>query len=482
MLTTHHGEAAPLGRWNAVVLPGQRIGPFQITDIGAGQIWFHRPERPLWMYQIGQSDFIRGHDPFVASVTEQVYDKTRWIQHATPLLLKAGAFALGFSGSIALVIAAIAIDEFATEMQADAEGRPGRDLTEILGSAGTQLLVDRIFHGLFGGAGRAAAATGKLGQRVERVSEQALPAIRRELAQSEKPLVKQALDAGTAQKVTDEALKREGYLAQVAVESGGQKHIFRLHERGTWCRFSDRICGLDLGADVATAAKSPKSFTQGKLNTLQERLTTIQDEAAFLRAVHTRMKPGGKMDLSLLSSQERAALEEIVGDPAKLTLRELADRPRELGRELAAGLESQLRLIKQLYREGQPLYVIMRAASPSFAARGKVLGAAYGRDAATGLLPRTGALAVDHVVPLNEIVRMKGFDALRPERQLEVVNDIRNLRAVDAAANASRGDRSWSAWSQAAIYYDPAALARMRSLEDELRGYIEGRIAALARH
>jgi len=29
---------------------------------------------------------------------------------------------------------------------------------------------------------------------------------------------------------------------------------------------------------------------------------------------------------------------------------------------------------------------------------------------------------------------MPGFEKLRPERQLEIVNDVRNLRAVDVAA------------------------------------------------
>lgn len=484
VLTTHHGGVAPLGRWNAIAVPGQRIGVFQITDIGPWQIWFHRPDRPLWMYEIGKGDFIRGHDPFVTAVAEKVYDDTKWILQVTPLLLKVGAFALGFSGSIALVIAGIALEEFATEMQADAEGRPGRSLSEIMTSAGTSLLVDRIFHGLFGGAGKAgkaAAGAGKLGSRIEQVADKAVPVIRKQLAETEAPLVKQALDAGAARKVSDAGLRKEGYLVEVAIDSGGQKHIFRLHERGTWCRFSDRICGVDLGAEVAAAAKSPKSFTQGRLDELGSKLDTIQDEAEFLRTVHAKMKPKGKVDLSVLKPEELAKLSEIIDDPAKLTMRDLIVRPKELGAELARGLDAEARLIAQLYREGKPLYVIMRAASPSFASRSQVLRLAAGRDAATGLLPRSGALAVDHIVPLNEVVRMKGFAELRPERQLEIVNDVRNLRAIDAAANNSRSDWSWADWPRAAIYYGPEQLARMRKLEEELRGYLAGRIAALSR-
>ena len=483
VLTTHHGGSAPLGRWGAEVRPGQTIDVFKITDIGHGLIWFHRPDRPLWMYVITEGDFIKFHDPFVASVTEKVYESTKWIRQITPLLLKIGAFALGFSGSIALVIAGIALDEFATEMQADVEGGPRRDLTTILGSAGTQLLVDRVFHGLFGGAaGKAAAGAGKNAAKIERVAERAMPVIRKQLAEAEAPLVKQALEARSARKVTDAALQREGYLVEVAVDSGGQKHIFRLHQKGTWCRFSSRICQLDLGSDVAAAARSPKSFTQGKIDTLRENLTRAQDESEFLRALHTRMKPGGKVDLSLLDDAEKAFLAEIVDDPAKLSLRELADYPRKLGREIATGQDLQIKLVKQLYQEGRPLYEVMRAGSPSFASRGAVLRGAYGRDAVAGLVPRSRALAVDHVVPLNEIVRMPGFKELRPiELQLEIVNDVKNLRALDAVANSSRGDRSWTDWPQALIHYDQTAINRMRILEDDLRTYLAGRIATLGR-
>ena len=84
------------------------------------------------------------------------------------------------------------------------------------------------------------------------------------------------------------------------------------------------------------------------------------------------------------------------------------------------------------------------------------------------------------MVPLNDIVRMPGFDKLRPERQLEIVNDVKNLRAIDSLANRSRGDWSWHEWPQALVHYDTAAISRMRALEDELRTYIADRIRILS--
>lgn len=485
-LTTKLGGRAPLGRWNAEATPGQRYGIFVIHDIGNATIWFTLPDRPLWLYTISTFDFVR-HDPFVAEVTRQVYDNTRWIQHVMPLLLKVGAFGLSFSGNVAFVILGIALDELATEMQADADGRPGRSVDEILTSAGTQLLVDRLFHHLLGGGGAssAAAGAGKAAVKAERIAERAAPLVRKELAAADKPLVKDALEAGTARKVTDATAKAEGHSVEVAVTSAGETHLYRLGRGGTWCRLSTPVCGLDLGADVAAAAASPKSFTRTALEDTRALMAQVGGEISFLGRVYERMRAAGRVDLSLLSGPERAMLDDLVptGDASKLTLSQLRDMPRSLGLkgDFAKAADAEARLVKQLYREGRPLYETLRAASPSFAARSRVLGESWGRDAVTSLPPRTGALHVDHVVPLNEIIRMPGFDKLRPERQLEIVNDVRNLRAIDSAANLSKGDRAFSDWPQAAVYYDPAGLARMRALEEELRTYLSGRIAALGR-
>jgi hypothetical protein len=484
-LASHYGERAWLGRWDDYAVPGQKYGVFEIDDIGRGEIWFHLPGRPLWRYRISEWDF-RRHDPFMSKVVEVVAERTQWILHLIPLILKVGAFAMGFSGSVAVIIAGIVLDELATEMQADAEGRQGRSVDEILGSGATQLVVDRIFHGLLGGgAGRAAAGVGKSAARIEKIAEKAVPAVRQELVRVEKPLVKQALESGTGRHVTDKTLKAEGHLVEVAVDVAGQSHIYRLNRTGLWCRSSSTppICNLDLGADVAAAAKSPASITKAKIAETRALIDTVQDEISFLGRIYERMRSAGKVDMGLLSKEERALLDELVpsGNAARLSLRDLRDLPAKLGlkRDVAAALGQEAKLIRQLYREGVPLYQIMRVASPSSAARSRVLKEAYGRDAATGIAAKSGALHVDHVVPLNDIVRMNGFDKLRPERQLEIVNDVKNLRAIDSLANASRGDRSWWSWAQAQIYYDFAQIAKMRALEDELRVYLEGRIRAL---
>ena len=99
-----------LGRWGATAQTGQRVGDFVIYDADTYVIWLVIHDRPLWLYEISPTAFIRSHDPFVAEVVRQVHDNTAWIQQMMPLLLKVGAFGLSFSGSIVFVIAGIALD------------------------------------------------------------------------------------------------------------------------------------------------------------------------------------------------------------------------------------------------------------------------------------------------------------------------------------------------------------------------------------
>ena len=118
-------------------------------------------------------------------------------------------------------------------------------------------------------------------------AERSVPAIRAELVNAEKPLVKEALEAGTARRVSDQALKAEGYSLEVVVESAGERHVFRLNSKGRWCRFSGTICDLDLGADVIAAAKSPAAITKGRLEDTRALMGTVQGELDFLGKVRS---------------------------------------------------------------------------------------------------------------------------------------------------------------------------------------------------
>ena len=53
----------------------------------------------------------------------------------------------------------------------------------------------------------------------------------------------------------------------------------------------------------------------------------------------------------------------------------------------------------------------------------------------------------DHIVPMNNIVRMEGFEKLTFEQQLEVLNNPKNFAGLSRAANRSRQYKSYSEWT-----------------------------------
>jgi hypothetical protein len=244
------------------------------------------------------------------------------------------------------------------------------------------------------------------------------------------------------------------------------------------------IDSYEKGRGFVAAEDTTKSPTEVQLENLRDKQKQAYLEAEMLPRIYKRMADAGKVDLSLLTDAERQLLDEHVdGDLSTLTLAQLRKARdagvAELGREIRRNAEQDARLVEQLRQESIPLYDKMRAASPNSTAMRTVLGGSRGLDFATGLPPRTGSLDVDHIIPLRELVYMPGFKELSFDSQVAIVNDVNNLRAVDSAANRSRSDWAWSEWPQAANHYGEAELAKMRALEEKLRGEMAAKIAAL---
>ncbi|MFJ7825489.1 T7SS effector LXG polymorphic toxin [Psychrobacillus sp. NPDC096623] len=59
----------------------------------------------------------------------------------------------------------------------------------------------------------------------------------------------------------------------------------------------------------------------------------------------------------------------------------------------------------------------------------------------------TGTLQADHIVPMDKITRMEGFNTLTKERQIEVLNYKDNFVGLSEAANKSKGSKSYSEWT-----------------------------------
>ncbi|MCB0177422.1 MAG: hypothetical protein KDI62_04275 [Anaerolineae bacterium] len=89
-------------------------------------------------------------------------------------------------------------------------------------------------------------------------------------------------------------------------------------------------------------------------------------------------------------------------------------------------------------------------------------------------------IAPDHIVAIRRITtdpKFRGFEKLRWEDQLEIVNMRDNLVAMKGSFNSSKGDRPWREWKQAKQYYDSKVVDKMIAQELEVERLIVLEIA-----
>jgi hypothetical protein len=147
--------------------------------------------------------------------------------------------------------------------------------------------------------------------------------------------------------------------------------------------------------------------------------------------------------------------------------------------------EAELKLAgreRDAARSQLSLYDRIRAATPSDSARERALSGVT-TDQIGPLKTQATALQADHIISVREVSEMEGFADLPWADQKAIVDMKENLIAMDGAANASKGDRSWSIWSQASNYYDASTIQKMVKREADVRAMVEAeikrRVAAL---
>lgn len=121
------------------------------------------------------------------------------------------------------------------------------------------------------------------------------------------------------------------------------------------------------------------------------------------------------------------------------------------------------------------LYDRLRAAAPSAAAKERALKGAV-VDQVGPLKTRPTKLQADHIVSVREISDMDGFADLPWKDQKAIVDMRENLIAMDGAANAAKGDRTWRSWSRAERFYDRSTIEAMAKRESEVRALIQEEI------
>lgn len=176
-------------------------------------------------------------------------------------------------------------------------------------------------------------------------------------------------------------------------------------------------------------------------------------------------------------------------DPAKKAA-ELA-KQRELTNQLNKQLEARVALQKQLGDLAVTPYDRARAFSYSDAAANEVVGRARKTVDVPGGQKRVAVVdemsgkpvkepSIDHVVPIDDMVHMDGWDALRPHQQRELLSWPENLRMMEKRANYSKGGRSWAKWKERRNFYrDEEVWKRMEQEEARLRKAIQDRISEM---
>ena len=90
-----------------------------------------------------------------------------------------------------------------------------------------------------------------------------------------------------------------------------------------------------------------------------------------------------------------------------------------------------------------------------------------------------GTLQADHIVSMDKITRMKGFEKLTKAQQKQVLNNKKNFIGLSEAANKSKGSKSDSEWTECkkeGIQINPEFRKEMMCKENELEKVLQEQI------
>jgi len=197
---------------------------------------------------------------------------------------------------------------------------------QVTGALVTAVL-DTVF--VFLDAYSATKAIGAGTRIAESLGEKALPKTVEEATEAEAKLAEKTaaevaahdaekvaaqLKGGAAREVTDDALKKAGYVLELEIEEAGEKHIYRRLTDGTWCRFSGRVCGLVLGDTVdKLAARAVEKLENPAAAALRETLESTAHEAPkLLSAARIAAVKDSLSKYAVLKALPDGAIERVV--------------------------------------------------------------------------------------------------------------------------------------------------------------------------
>ena len=84
--------------------------------------------------------------------------------------------------------------------------------------------------------------------------------------------------------------------------------------------------------------------------------------------------------------------------------------------------------------------------------------------------------SIDHLVSVQAIVEMEGYEKLRPNEWKEILSRRDNLRLMEEVNNSSKGSQRWADWETGRRIYGEKVWKEMVALEKEVRAKIQAEI------
>jgi hypothetical protein len=315
---------------------------------------------------------------------------------------------------------------------------------------------------------------------------------------------------------------RQPKSARLDAEMDAQGHNFKRNKRKrTWCRHSpDETCDLDLGDGLNKNVDDVIAKKQAKFEKLEQERKAREAAPPRERPQKRDKAATAETDPKAAKAKDRAR-QAATRERTQQSLQKQVDRSKELELQLRIELDaieqrakqrldradraaldaeklersSQINtqiekrsvLQKQLDDLATTPYDRARAFSYSDSAATEVVGRARKPIDAHGGQKKLAVVdemsgrpiknpSIDHVVPVDEMVLMEGWDRLRPHQQRELLSRTDNLRMMEKGANSSKGNKSWAKWPQGKRIYGEKVWKEMVEEEARLRKTIQGRI------
>jgi hypothetical protein len=87
--------------------------------------------------------------------------------------------------------------------------------------------------------------------------------------------------------------------------------------------------------------------------------------------------------------------------------------------------------------------------------------------------------SIDHVVSIDEMVLMDGWNKLRKHEQQALLSRVDNLRMMEKGANSSKGGKRWANWREGRAIYGEKVWRKMIEEESRLRRAIQEKITEI---